>query len=136
VSKHDVYSTMRILSVTSVTIEEWYGYGHLKEIIVRRPNQKLYKFMEGEFPRLHLNDIKYMLFLIAQNKLNNLEDNVIIHLVVGLRMYTQRIVIQSRVKDLQLGVDSYQKKLNISNLRTRDVDLSHKAPYTTLSEPQ
>ncbi|GKF63195.1 hypothetical protein Tco_0186643, partial [Tanacetum coccineum] len=31
--KHDVYSTMRILSVTSVTVEEWYGYGYLKEII-------------------------------------------------------------------------------------------------------
>nr|GFC47882.1 hypothetical protein [Tanacetum cinerariifolium] len=32
VSKHDVYSKMRILSVVSVMIDEWYGYGHLKEI--------------------------------------------------------------------------------------------------------
>ncbi|GJR30248.1 hypothetical protein Tco_1106480 [Tanacetum coccineum] len=55
---------------------------------------------------------------------------------VGLRMYTQRIVIQSRVEDLQLGVESYQKKLNISKPRSRDVDLSRRAPYTTLSEPQ
>ncbi|GJR55244.1 hypothetical protein Tco_1405765 [Tanacetum coccineum] len=36
-------------------------------------------------------------------KLNNLDDNVTVHLAVGLRMYTQRIVIQSRVEDLQLG---------------------------------
>ncbi|GKA73262.1 hypothetical protein Tco_0779478 [Tanacetum coccineum] len=57
-SRHDVYSTIRILSVTSVTVEEWYGYGYLKEIIVRRVDQKLYKFMEGDFPRLHLNDIE------------------------------------------------------------------------------
>ncbi|GJR81352.1 hypothetical protein Tco_0152137 [Tanacetum coccineum] len=110
---HNVYSTMRILSVTSVTVVEWYGYGHLKEIVVRKAEQKLHKFMEGDFPRLHLNDIEDMLLLVAQNKLNNLNGNVIIHLAVGLCMYTRRIVIQSRVEDLQLG-----------------------AQYTTLSEPQ
>ncbi|GJT06280.1 hypothetical protein Tco_0840742 [Tanacetum coccineum] len=73
--RNDVYSTMRILSVTSVTIDEWYGYGHLKEIIVRRVDKKLYTFMEGDFPRLYLNDIKDMLLLVAQNKLNNLDEN-------------------------------------------------------------
>ncbi|GKC22174.1 hypothetical protein Tco_1024324 [Tanacetum coccineum] len=99
-SRHDVYSMKTILSVTSVTIDEWYGYGHLKEIIMRRADQKLYKFMEGDFSRLHLNDIKDMLLLIAQNMLNNLNDNIIVHLVVGLRMYTRSIVIQSRVEDL------------------------------------
>ncbi|GKG49225.1 hypothetical protein Tco_0515677, partial [Tanacetum coccineum] len=36
VSKHDVYSTKRILTVTNVKVKEWYGYGHLKEFEVRR----------------------------------------------------------------------------------------------------
>ncbi|GJU92544.1 hypothetical protein Tco_1317300 [Tanacetum coccineum] len=103
VSMHDVYSTMRILSVTSVTVDEWYGYSHLKEIVVRRADKKLYKFMKGNFPRLHLNDIEDKLLLVAQNKLNNLDGNVIVHLAVRLRMYTRRIVIQLRVEDLQLG---------------------------------
>ncbi|GJV98021.1 hypothetical protein Tco_1549598 [Tanacetum coccineum] len=94
---------------------KWYGYGHLKEIIMRRAYWKLHKFMEGDFPRLHMNDIEDMLLLVIQNKLNNLDSNVIVHLAVGLRMYTRRIAIQSRVEDLQLGVESYQKKLNISN---------------------
>nr|GEW10914.1 hypothetical protein [Tanacetum cinerariifolium] len=98
--------------------------------------QKLYKFMEGDFPRLHLNDIKDMLLLVDQNKLNNLDDNVIVHLTLGLHMYTRRIVIQSRVEDLQLGVEDYQKKLNISKPRTRDVDLSCRYPYTILSDRQ
>ncbi|GJR18452.1 retrovirus-related pol polyprotein from transposon TNT 1-94 [Tanacetum coccineum] len=136
VSRHDVYSTMRILSVTSVTVDKWYGYGHLKEIVVGRADQKLYKFIEGDFPRLHLNDIEDMLLLVFQNMLNNLKGDVIVDLAVALRMYTRRIVIQKRVKDLQLGVESYQKKLNISKPITRDVDLSHRVPYTTLSEPQ
>ncbi|GKC30542.1 hypothetical protein Tco_1037836 [Tanacetum coccineum] len=70
-SRHDVYSTMRILSVTSVTVKKWYGYGYLKEIIVRRSDQKLYKLMEGDFPRLHLNNIEDMFLLAVQNRHNN-----------------------------------------------------------------
>ncbi|GJW15949.1 hypothetical protein Tco_0020082 [Tanacetum coccineum] len=108
----------------------------LEEIEVRRAYQHLYKFMEGDFPRLHLNDIEDMLFLIVQNKLFNLNGDVIVDLAVALSMFTRRIVIQKRVEDLQLGVKSYQKKLNISKLRTRDEYLSRRAPYTTLSDPQ
>ncbi|GJV40771.1 hypothetical protein Tco_1419211 [Tanacetum coccineum] len=136
VSRHDVYSTMSILSVMSVTVDKWYGYGHLKEIVVRRVDTKLYKFMEGDFPRLHLNDIEDMLLLVVQNMLFNLEGDVIVDLAVALHMYTQRIVIQKRVEDLQLGVESYQKKLNISKPQTRDIDISFKELYTTHSEPQ
>ncbi|GKB00261.1 hypothetical protein Tco_0828254, partial [Tanacetum coccineum] len=55
VSKHDVYSTKRILAVKNVKVNIWYGYGHLEEIEVRKSDQQLYKFMEGDFPRLHLN---------------------------------------------------------------------------------
>ncbi|GKD15572.1 hypothetical protein Tco_1199979 [Tanacetum coccineum] len=41
VSKHDVYSTKRISSIISVKVKEWYGYGYLEEIVVKRANQKL-----------------------------------------------------------------------------------------------
>ncbi|GKE50743.1 hypothetical protein Tco_1485899, partial [Tanacetum coccineum] len=50
VSKHDVYSTKRIIAVTNFKVKEWYGYGHLEEIEVRRSDQQSYKFMEGDFP--------------------------------------------------------------------------------------
>ncbi|GJR69151.1 hypothetical protein Tco_0015216 [Tanacetum coccineum] len=90
VSKHDVYPTKRILAVTNVKVNVWYGYGHLEEIEVRRSNQQLYMFMEGDFPRLHINDIEDMLILVK------------------------------RVEVLQLGVQSYQKKLNISNKLERN----------------
>ncbi|GJU73608.1 hypothetical protein Tco_1265013 [Tanacetum coccineum] len=40
VSKHDVYSTKRILAVTNVKVKEWYGYGHLEEIENRLFNLK------------------------------------------------------------------------------------------------
>ncbi|GJU92483.1 hypothetical protein Tco_1304906 [Tanacetum coccineum] len=56
--KHDVYLTKRILSVISVKVNEWYGYGHLEEIVVKRADRQLYTFKEGDFKRLRLNDIK------------------------------------------------------------------------------
>ncbi|GKF73489.1 hypothetical protein Tco_0219821, partial [Tanacetum coccineum] len=54
----------------------------------------------------------------------------------NLRMFARRTVIQARVEDLQLGVESYQKKLNLTKPRTRDVDMSRRPAYTTLSNPQ
>ncbi|GJV34662.1 hypothetical protein Tco_1395062 [Tanacetum coccineum] len=61
----------------------------------------------GDFPRVHLNDIKDMLLLIVQNKHFNLEGDVIVDLAVALRMPQKR-----------------------------DVDISFKEPYTTHFEPQ
>ncbi|GKD95548.1 hypothetical protein Tco_1379445 [Tanacetum coccineum] len=66
-------SSITKTSVASVQVEKKSGYGYLKEIVIRRSNQKLYKFKEGDFLDLHLNDIEDMLLLIAQNKLLNLE---------------------------------------------------------------
>ncbi|GJU26936.1 hypothetical protein Tco_1165557 [Tanacetum coccineum] len=133
---YDVYPTKRILSNIIVKVVEWYGYGHLEYIVVKRADQKLYTLKEGDFKRLHLNDIEDMLLLVVQNKLHNLDTNVMVHLAVNLRMFAQRTVIQARVEDLQLGVERYQKKLNLTKPRTRDIDMSCRPAYTTLSNPQ
>ncbi|GJR37087.1 hypothetical protein Tco_1212771 [Tanacetum coccineum] len=101
--KHDAYSIKRILSVINIKVNEWHGYGHLEEIVVKRAYQQLYTFKEGDFKRLYLNDIQDMLLLVVQNKLNNLDGNVVVHLAVSLRMFARRTAIQARVEDLQLG---------------------------------
>ncbi|GJU45079.1 hypothetical protein Tco_1202345, partial [Tanacetum coccineum] len=136
VSKHDVYSTKRILLVTNVKVNIWYGYGHLEEIEVRRSDQQLYKFMEGNFLRLYLNDIEDMLILVVQNRLFNFKGEDIVHLAAALRMFTRRVVIHKRVEDLQLGVESYQKKLNISRPLTHKSSITDLELYTTYSNPQ
>nr|GEW84464.1 hypothetical protein [Tanacetum cinerariifolium] len=96
----------------------------VKEIIVQREDQTLHKFKEGDFPRLNLRDIKDLMVLLVQRKLSNLEKDVIFDLNVALQMFTRRIVILKRVKDLQLGVESYQKKLNITKPETFRSDIS------------
>ncbi|GJV75179.1 hypothetical protein Tco_1506763 [Tanacetum coccineum] len=93
---------MTISSVVSVKVEKRYGYGYLKEIVVRRADQKMYKFKEGDFPDLHLNDIEDMLLLIAQNKIFNLNGDVIVDFVTALKMFTRGIIVKNRVEDVQL----------------------------------
>ncbi|GJX72772.1 hypothetical protein Tco_0309943 [Tanacetum coccineum] len=48
----DVYSKHKIIAVISLKIMKFYGYSHLEEITVRRQDDKLYKFREGDFKRL------------------------------------------------------------------------------------
>ncbi|GJV03471.1 hypothetical protein Tco_1337040 [Tanacetum coccineum] len=89
---------------------KWYDHGYLEKIEVRREYQQLYKFKE--------------------------ERDVIFDLNVALRMFAKRVIILKRVEDLQLGVESYQKKLNITKSETFRSDISKRTPYTAYSNPQ
>nr|GEW42204.1 reverse transcriptase domain-containing protein [Tanacetum cinerariifolium] len=106
-SARDVYSKRRIIAVTELYIVEWHDYKHLDWITVRRDDDKLYKFKEERF---------------AFN--------------VSLRMFTRSIVIQRRVEDLQLGVESYQKKLNLIKPDMYRFDIKRKEAYTAYSNPR
>ncbi|GKC54721.1 hypothetical protein Tco_1077466 [Tanacetum coccineum] len=117
-SSKDVYSRKRIIVVTRLTIMKKYDYGHMEEIEVRRDDQKLYKFREGDFPLLRLQDIKDMLLLLVQQKLTNLTIDERYDLNVALRMFTRRIVIQTRVEDLQLGGQTHSGQILGTGLHT------------------
>ncbi|GKE95784.1 hypothetical protein Tco_1580639, partial [Tanacetum coccineum] len=108
-SSHKVYSRMKILSIIRISVDKQFGYGYLKEIVIRRANQKEYIFKESDFQRLHLNDIKDMYLLI---------------------------VIKSRVEDVQLRVESYQTKHDIIMPQVRCAGLDIKEPYTIFHKPQ
>ncbi|GKC79947.1 hypothetical protein Tco_1130721 [Tanacetum coccineum] len=64
-SLHDVFFNKRIIVVTQVKVVKKYDYGYLDEIIVRREVHKLYKFKEGDFPRLNMRDIEDTLLLLV-----------------------------------------------------------------------
>nr|GEX07855.1 hypothetical protein [Tanacetum cinerariifolium] len=126
-SARDVYSKRRIIAVTELKIVEWHNYKHLDWITVRRDDDKLYKFKEGDFKRLCIQNIEDMLLLLVQGKLTNLRIEQRFAFNVSLRMFTRSIVIQRRVEDLQLSVESYQKKLNLTRPDTlMRIDELHK----------
>ncbi|GJU66628.1 hypothetical protein Tco_1252887 [Tanacetum coccineum] len=102
----------------------------LEEVMVKRADQQLYKFKEGDFIDLHLNDIEDMLILAVQHKLFHLNESDIVDFIVDLCMLTRSLIIKHRVEDLQLNVDSYQKKLNITALEQTFPEIKLKEPYT------
>nr|GEX00162.1 hypothetical protein [Tanacetum cinerariifolium] len=108
-SAHDVYSKRRIIAVTKLKIVEWHNYKHLDWITVRRDDDKLYKFKEGDLKRLRIQDIEDMLLLLVQGKLTNLT-----------------------VKECF----SFNKKLNLTKPDTYRSDLKCKEAYTAYSNPR
>nr|GEU74127.1 hypothetical protein [Tanacetum cinerariifolium] len=101
-SARDVYSKRRIIVVMELKIVEW----------------------------LRIHDIKDMLLLLVQGKLTNLTIEERFSFNVSLRIISRSIVIERRVEDLQLGVESYQKKLNLTQPDTYRSDLKRKEAYT------
>ncbi|GKE09169.1 hypothetical protein Tco_1412720, partial [Tanacetum coccineum] len=134
-SKHNVYSTKAILGVKSVSVKKLHRYGHLEELVVKRSDQQLYKFKEGDFVDLHLNDIEDMLLLTVQHKLFHLDGINIVDLIVTLHMFTRSLILKRRFEDLQLGVESYQKKLNITKPQKTFPEIEFNEPYTPSYDP-
>nr|GEZ96883.1 hypothetical protein [Tanacetum cinerariifolium] len=132
----DVYSKRRIIAVTDLKIVKWHNYKHLDWISVRRDDNKIYKFKEVDLKRLCLQDIEDMLLLLVQGKLSNLTVDERFAFNVSLRMFTRSIVIQRRMEDLQLGVKSYQKRLNLTNPDTYRSDLKRREAFTAYSNPR
>nr|GFD16994.1 hypothetical protein [Tanacetum cinerariifolium] len=79
-----------ITDVTELQIVEWHNYKHLDWIIVRRDDDKLYKFKEGDFKRLRIQDIEDMLLLLVQGKLANLTVDERFAFNVSLRMRSDK----------------------------------------------
>ncbi|GKD51531.1 hypothetical protein Tco_1280507 [Tanacetum coccineum] len=70
------------------------------------------RILKNDFKSLHPNDFEDLNILYIQGKLDHLpkQDKVNLHNAISL--WTRNIVIRKRVEDLQLGVESYQTKLN------------------------
>nr|GEW42449.1 hypothetical protein [Tanacetum cinerariifolium] len=129
------FSKYKILGVKSVSVKKLHGYGHLEEVMVKRADQKLCKFKEGDFVDLHLNDIEVTLLLAVQHKLFHLNASDIVDFIVALRMFTRSLIIKHQVEDLQLRVESYQMKLNITPPQQTFPEIEFKELYTPSYKP-
>ncbi|GJU15282.1 hypothetical protein Tco_1143248 [Tanacetum coccineum] len=97
--------------------------------------RQLYNFKEGDFVDLHLNGIEDIMILVVQHKLFHLNESDIADFIVALCMFTRSLIIKRRVEDLQLGVESYQKKLNITAPQQTFPEIEFKELYTPSYKP-
>nr|GEU94865.1 hypothetical protein [Tanacetum cinerariifolium] len=124
------------VGVKSVSVKKLHRYGHLEDIMVKRADLQFYKFKEGDFVDLYLNDIEDMLLLVVQHKLFHLTDRDIVDFIVALRMFTRSLVIKKRVGDLQLGVERLIYKDLTKQKRVMRADELYKFSDGTLKKVQ
>ncbi|GKD60033.1 hypothetical protein Tco_1297542 [Tanacetum coccineum] len=103
-SPDKVYSNKRIISVVRVNVKKKWAYGFLKSIVVTRSDKKEYEFSNADLLRLNFNN--------------------------ALLLFIKRVVIQNRVEDIHLGVESYQTTLNFTKPKFYFEGIDQKIPYT------
>ncbi|GKC64469.1 hypothetical protein Tco_1097067, partial [Tanacetum coccineum] len=131
-----VRSHMRILSVVSLKTYERYGYTFLKEIVLCRADYKEYKISEADFKNMHPNDFEDLYLLHLQGQLNHLSGADKFHLFNAFNLWIRNIVIRKRVEDLQLKIESYQTKLNLTQPDWDASDFLFKEDNTIVSKPR
>ncbi|GJY91523.1 hypothetical protein Tco_0506719 [Tanacetum coccineum] len=117
-------------------ISHRYGYSFLKEIVIRRADYKEYKISEADFKNLHPNDFEDLYLLHLQGKLNHLSGDDKVNLYNAVNLWIRNIVIRKRVEDLQLGIESYQTKLNLTQPNWDASDFLFKEDYTIVHKPR
>ncbi|GJU62375.1 hypothetical protein Tco_1244210 [Tanacetum coccineum] len=101
VTKGNFFSDLRIKSVVRIDVKKKWGYDFLTSIIVRRSDDKEYEFSYADLPRLSVNDVEDI-----------------------------RTVIKNRVEDIELGVESYQRTLNLTKPTMFFEGIDQRIPFT------
>ncbi|GKC32709.1 hypothetical protein Tco_1040003 [Tanacetum coccineum] len=86
--KEEVYSNSKIIQVIKTYWELGHEHNFITEIVTRRANKYIVSITEPDYKNLNKNDIEDMYLLIMNGK--------------------------ERVHDFQLGIESYQQKVNLT----------------------
>ncbi|GKA79416.1 hypothetical protein Tco_0786012 [Tanacetum coccineum] len=123
-----------IWSLVKVAYDKYalWGISHWREQC-----KSFYAFARGMKSRGDVYLTKRILAVThVSNWLINISEDDVADFAIALRMFTKSLVIQKRVEDLQLGVESYQKKINVTKPDTTRHDLRKRHSYTPYKDPQ
>ncbi|GJY99563.1 hypothetical protein Tco_0516993 [Tanacetum coccineum] len=108
----------------------------MKEITLRRANHQEYTIVEKDFKNLYPSDFEDLNLLLLQGHLNHLLGSDIRMLSTAVKLWTQNLVIRQRVEDFQLGIESYQKQLNLTKPKWDATGFEFKHDYTIIDSPR
>nr|GEV58011.1 reverse transcriptase domain-containing protein [Tanacetum cinerariifolium] len=109
--KEEVYSNLNIVQVIKTYWKLRHEHKFVTEIITRREKGSIVSITKPDYKNLNKNDIKDMYLLCVNGKV---EDYIEIGSLWSLSVFIRSTVIWERVHDLQLGVESYQQKVNLA----------------------
>ncbi|GJX54974.1 integrase, catalytic region, zinc finger, CCHC-type containing protein [Tanacetum coccineum] len=125
-----------VLSISKLKAGSLPRYNYLREIILRRADYQEYKISEKDFKNLHPNDFEDLFLLNIQEKLNHLPKTDKTSLHTAVNMWIRNLVIRNRIGDLQLGIESYQSKINLERPNWDAADYYFKEDYTIVPKPR
>ncbi|GJU68417.1 hypothetical protein Tco_1254676 [Tanacetum coccineum] len=95
-----------------------------------RADDQEYKFSYADLPRQTLNDVEDMYLLQVQDKLHHLLLEFVKDFNNALLMFIKRVVIKIRVEYIHLGVESYQRTLNLTKPTMFFEGIDQRIPFT------
>ncbi|GJU72040.1 ribonuclease H-like domain-containing protein, partial [Tanacetum coccineum] len=121
----------RITEVVRITTDQPHGLDFMEQIIVMRENDRPNSFSEANFKYLNKNDIEDLYYLCRNKKVNYRETKLMNSLITFIR----RRVIWERVHDFQLGIKSYQIKINLIAPTLTFPGIEAHEPYLIVDKP-
>nr|GEY39490.1 hypothetical protein [Tanacetum cinerariifolium] len=109
--KEVIYSNSKITKVIKTYWELGHEHKFIIKIVARRANECIVSITEHDFKNLNKNDIEDMYLLIMNGKV---PDYAKTWLLWSLSVFIKSLVIWERVHDFQLGIESYQQKVNLT----------------------
>ncbi|GJY93452.1 hypothetical protein Tco_0509234 [Tanacetum coccineum] len=121
-----------IIEVVKIITYQPYGLDFMEQIPMMRANDKPDSFFEADFKYLNKNDIEDLYYLCRSKEIDNRK----IKLMNSLVTFIRSCVIWERVHDFQLGIESYQMKVNLIAPTLTFFGIEEHAPYSIVDEPQ
>ncbi|GJS57913.1 putative reverse transcriptase domain-containing protein [Tanacetum coccineum] len=121
-----------ITEVVRIITDQPHGLDFMEQIIVMRANDKPDSFSEADFKYLNKNDIEELYYLCRSKEIDNWK----VKLMNSLITFIKSCVIWERVHDFQLGIESYQMKVNLTAPTLTFHGIEEHALYIIVDEPQ
>ncbi|GJS06750.1 hypothetical protein Tco_0363546 [Tanacetum coccineum] len=109
--KEEIYSNSKIVQVIKTYWELGHEHKFITEIVARRANDCIVSITKHDYKNLNKNDIEGIYLLIMIGKVPDYADT---GLLWSLSVFIRSSVIWERVHDFQLGIESYQQKVNLA----------------------
>ncbi|GJZ27785.1 hypothetical protein Tco_0572432 [Tanacetum coccineum] len=89
-----------------------------------------------DFKNLYPSDFEDLNLLLLQGHLDHLPGSDKRMLSTAVKLWTRNLVIRQRVKDFQLGIESYQTQLNLTKPGWDTTSYKFKHDYTIIQSPR
>ncbi|GJV36404.1 hypothetical protein Tco_1408881 [Tanacetum coccineum] len=134
--RKDVRTHMGILSVVRIKAYSRYGYDYLSKFFLRRADHQEHTIAKKDFKNMYPSDFEDLNLLLLQGHLDRLSGSDKRMLSTVVKLWTQNLVIRQRVKDFQLGIESYQTQLNLTKPGWDATGYEFKHDYTIIESPR